>query len=459
MNRTASVFAALAIIAAGAGAVPTATADPIGDLHGHANGHSRSHSYTPPPLIWGPCADEQLQDIGARCSMLTVPLDYDKPGGKKIQLAVSRLRHTSPDRKFQGVMLVNPGGPGGSGLSLSVLGIGDFIPGNADLQYDWIGFDPRGVGSSVPALACDGQYFGYDRPNYVPITPEIEQAWLDRSRGYANDCAGRPAAEVLDHLKTTDNVADMESLRKALGRHKINYYGFSYGTYLGQVYATEHPNRVRRMVMDGVVNPKRVWYDANLDQDVGFQKTIEAFFTWLSEHDDVFHLGTDGALVERKYFAELDKLDATPAAGVIGPDELTDVMINAGYGVFGWEDIGHAYASLLNHGDVAGIKEMYDEANPQTDGSDNLFAVYLGTICTDARWPRSLDRINADNARVNERAPFMTWANAWFNGPCSFWAGENHKAVKVRGDKVRPNVLLLSETLDAATPFSGALRV
>ena len=84
----------------------------------------------------------------------------------------------------------------------------------------------------------------------------------------------------------------MESLRHALGAEQINFYGFSYGTYLGQVYATLYPARVRRMVLDGNVDPRRVWYDANLDQDLAFDRNIKIYFAWLAKHDDVYHLGT-----------------------------------------------------------------------------------------------------------------------------------------------------------------------
>ena len=104
--------------------------------------------------------------------MLVVPLDYARPTGEKIKLAVSRLKHTTPDSQYQGITLVNPGGPGGSGLVYSVFQ--QFIPNDAGLSYGWIGFDPRGVGSSQPSLTCDGNYFGNNRPCYVPVTQHIE---------------------------------------------------------------------------------------------------------------------------------------------------------------------------------------------------------------------------------------------------------------------------------------------
>jgi pimeloyl-ACP methyl ester carboxylesterase len=413
-------------------------------------------SYVPPPVQWGPCEDPTLQDFGAECGMLTVPLDYDHPRGATIRLALSRMRHTTPDSEYQGVMLVNPGGPGGSGEIFSVLQ--QFVPHGAGLSYDWIGFDPRGVGSSEPSLTCDGSYFGYDRKPYVPTTKAIEQYWLDRTEQYAKDCAAAGGA-LLDHLKTTDSVADMESIRTALGAKQINYYGFSYGTYLGQVYATQHPDRVRRMVFDANVDPRLIWYDANLKQDPAFERVMGIFFDWVAKHDDVYGLGTSGADVERTYYRVLRQLRSAPqAGGLIGPAEWNDAFVGAGYAVFLWEGTAAAFAAAVNDGDFSGIKELYDSANGAGPGADNGYAVYLAVGCTDAPWPRSWSVWQRDNWRLHERAPFLTWNNAWYNAPCRHWEGDVGRPVQVDGSDV-PAILLVGETLDAATPFSGSLEV
>ena len=182
---------------------------------------------------------------------MTVPLDYDKPNGKKITVAISRIKHTVPDSQYQGPMLVNPGGPGGSGLTLSVLG--EFVPKDAGKAYDWIGFDPRGVGSSKPSVSCQPEYpgAGYNRPRFEPTTKKIENAWIDITHGYTDACDKNNGA-ILDHVTTIEVAKDMDSIRRALGEKKISYYGFSYGTYLGQVYRDRSsrtepaPDRVRR---------------------------------------------------------------------------------------------------------------------------------------------------------------------------------------------------------------------
>ncbi|BCJ52631.1 peptidase [Actinoplanes sp. NBRC 14428] len=443
MRRLLAAVATLALVTGGAAAASGAPAGPLRE------------SATHPGIAWGKCESAGLQARKAECGFLSVPLDHARPGGKRIKLAVSRIRHTVADADYQGVMLVNPGGPGGSGLTLSVLG--EYVPHGAGAAYDWIGFDPRGVGSSKPALACDGDYTGYDRPPYVPTSAAIEKAWLKRAKGYAAACA-RSGGDLLNHLRTTDSVQDMDSLRAALGAEQINFYGFSYGTYLGQVYATRYPDRVRRMVLDGNVDPRRVWYDANLDQDVAFDRNMKIYFGWLATHHDVYHLGRTGRAVEKLFYREQQRLIAKPAAGVIGPAEFTDVFLQAGYYVFGWEAVASAFSAWVNDRDPAPLRALYDQANPQEEGSDNGYAIYLAVQCTDARWPQSWSTWRADNWRVHRRAPFETWGNAWFNAPCLTWAAKPGKPVAVTGRGVAP-ILLISETLDAATPFTGSLEV
>jgi hypothetical protein len=141
-------------------------------------------------IDWGACSAAGLVQVHAECGFLAVPLDYSRPHGPTIRLAVSRVRHTSPAAQYQGVMLVNPGGPGGSGLGLAALG--QFVPGQVGAHYDWIGFDPRGVGASTPALSCDPNHFHGNRPPYVPSTRALVATWLNRSKSYARAC-GRAA--------------------------------------------------------------------------------------------------------------------------------------------------------------------------------------------------------------------------------------------------------------------------
>jgi pimeloyl-ACP methyl ester carboxylesterase len=444
---------AAALIAGLLGLGLLATGHAFAASHATSTTAERSSSgYVPPAIPWGVCPTSSLRNAGAECGLLTVPLDYAKPNGAKIQLMVSRILHKVADADYQGVMLVNPGGPGGSGLGLARLG--QFVPNHAGDPYDWIGFDPRGVGRSIPRLSCNGDYFAPGRPYYVPETDAIREAWWHKTRQYARDCTAAGGA-LLAHTKTTDWVEDMESIRKALGAEKINYYGFSYGTYLGQVYSTLHPDRVRRMVFDGVVNPTRVWYDANLDQDVQFDKNIGTYFDWIAAHDATYHLGTDGATLLKEYYDIQQDLRAHPAFGSFGPSEWNDVFVSAAYYVYGWEDVAQVFAAAV-HGDFAPAADYYGD--PTGPGADNTYANYLAVQCTDVQWPLGWGKWSKDNWALHDQHPFLTWNNAWYNAPCRYWSAPAGDPTRVDGANV-PGILLIEETNDAATPWAGAIEV
>jgi pimeloyl-ACP methyl ester carboxylesterase len=384
-----------------------------------------------------------------------VPLSYAHPHGAKISLAVSRVKHTAP-AGYRGVMVTNPGGPGGSGLSLATLG--SAVPGNVGDFYDWVGVDPRGVGESRPLLTCDGHYFHGDRPPYVPRTRHLMRTWLGRARGYAHDCAAAKAHRLLGHMRTMDAVRDLESLRKALHRPRINYYGYSYGTYVAQVYATLHPDRVRRFVLDSNLDPRFVSYGDQIRQEPAFDRNVGIYFQWLADHNRAYHLGTDPQAIKRGYYAQLRKLTRHPAGGVLGPDELTDVFTDAAYYVYDWAVIGRAYARWVNHGGAGLLKTLYHALDPIGPGADNGYAAYLSTVCTDNPWPHR-PKQRRDAWRIHRQHPFLAWANTWLNAPCTYWPARAGHRPTVDGSRVTVPVLLIDETNDAATPYSGSLEV
>ena len=225
------------------------------------------------------------------------------------------------------------------------------------------------------------------------------------------------------------------------------------------MYATLYPDRVRRMVLDSNVDPRRVWYDANLDQDFAFQKTFEVYFGWLAKYDSVYHLGSTARAVKRVYNTQLRALAVNPADGVFGPDELTDVFTGPAYYVYGWTDVAEAFAAWVNHGDISGMRALWESSYPTGEGADNGYAMYLATECTDAHWPQSWQQWRRDNWRIFDEAPFLTWANAWFNAPCRDWSGHAGRPVDIDGRQVHDPILLIDETLDPATPFEGSLEV
>ncbi|MEW2377369.1 alpha/beta hydrolase [Micromonospora sp. NPDC047812] len=402
-------------------------------------------------ITWEPCGTPDPQGVGAECGLLDVPLDYGKPNGRKIQIAVSRIRSTVAAKDYQGVILALPGGPGNSGLCTSPAAC---VPTSVGGAYDWIGFDPRGVGSSVPALSCDNDYFDGPRPEYVPWSRNIEQTWLHRSKNYADACRAAGGA-LLDHMTTLDTVKDVESIRKALGVDQVNLYGVSYGTYIGQVYGTLYPETVRRMVLDSNIDPRKVWYLTGLDQDVNFERNLRMWFEWVARFDDVYHLGKTADQVRQRWYAVQNNLRTAPAGGVVGPAEFTDIFMYAGYFQWIWPTLAELFVNSVNDPDAELLVAAYESSF--RPANDNGYAVYNAVQCTDTRWPRGWNTWRRDNWRTFRGAPFATWYNAWYNAPCLFWPGRVSKPVEVDGSKVK-SVLFVSGTLDAATPFEGSLE-
>lgn len=418
-------------------------------------------AFAPVLQPWAPCtAGSEVE-----CSRLTVPRNYaHQDDGHTVSLALSRLRATRAP--YRGLMVTNPGGPGASGRNR--VSLRDDVPDGAGQHYDWVGFDPRGVGASTPALSCDTGYFGPDRPSFVPTSQALEHYWLKKTKGYAASCGTSAAKALLPFLTTRDTAKDMELLRRAYQAQataarkpvlaRLSYYGTSYGTYLGQVYATIFPTHVGRFVLDSVVDPDRYWYGSNLDQDVAFDDNLDAFFAWVAAHAGAYRLGSSGPAIRRGYDAMVAKLDKHPAAdGRLGPDELGDALLRTAYGVDAWPSSASAYAQLVRRGNGAPLYAAY-AADNLGSGNERGYAVYLAVQCTDRRRP-SWAQQKKDAAAVHARHSFMAWNNTWYNAPCLEWPAPARTPVAVRGTDLTSRVLLVSETRDGATPYAGALHV
>ena len=466
MRKINALIAATAMAAALGGAAPAVASAATTQ----ARTAAPSASSTTSSITWGTCTETDLQQAGAQCGLLSVPLNYSHPSGTKIKIAVSRILHTSTAADYRGIILTNPGGPGGSGLDLNTFLVAQLKADNlsaAANDYDWIGFDPRGVGSSLPALSCEPNYFSPDREDYDPTTQSILSYWLNRSAGYDKACATQSAAQsaLLDNMTTIDSARDMNSIRQALAgpSGKMSYYGFSYGTYLGQVYATLYPHTLNQLILDSNVDPRAVWYQANLDQDVAFNRNINIWFGWLAKYNSVYHLGATAAAVSKVWYAEKADLAKSPISGVVGPDEWTDIFLEAGYYQETWLQLGSAFADWVNtHSATAASNLVSLYQSTDTPGNDNEFAVYNAVQCTDVQWPTSWPVWQRDNDAVNKIAPFETWDNAWFNAPCLHWPAPAQQPVRVASDgsgRAIHSALLIDETLDAATPFTGSLEV
>jgi pimeloyl-ACP methyl ester carboxylesterase len=447
MLATLALSCAAALTAAGCTSAPAASAPATASPAGHAAAQVRA-----PKLRWHSCA---VSGVGMQCASLAVPLDYSRPAGRKITLALSMVPATAPPAQRQGDLLVNPGGPGGSGRYLAAV-VAYGLNHTVASEYNIIGFDPRGVGASVPALHCDPSFFAPPRPDYIPASQAAEQASIDRARMYAADCERR-FGWLLPFMTTVDSAKDVDSIRAALGQSKISYFAYSYGTYLGQVYATLFPHRVRRMVLDSTVDPVGAWWGDNIAQDYAFQGRQEAFFSWVASHASIYHLGSTRAQVQAAWYRARADLAAHPISGpngpMIGPDEYDDTFLQGGYDDQLWPSLAAALAGYLQSGSTSRIVSEYRSLGVQ---NENEFAVYNAVECSDASWPRNWARWNSATRRVYAKAPFEAWDNAWFNAACAFWPvhGPAHP-LQIKGAGL-PGVLMIQGTLDAATPYPGA---
>ncbi|WP_242614313.1 alpha/beta hydrolase [Actinomadura roseirufa] len=412
----------------------------------------------PAGLAWSPCRRkdpvEGARLKGLQCATIRVPLDHARPRGEQITLALARARHTSA--RSQGVVLLNRGGPGAHGRDLAGV-FSRALPKKVAASYDWIGFDPRGVGASRPALVCDKSYQDPGRPRAeaVPADARAERAWTRRAAAFARDC-GRRYRALLPHMGTLDWARDLDVIRAALHQRKINYFGYSYGTYLGAVYATLYPGRVRRMVLDSVVRPSGVWYGNNLDQNVAFEKRVRAYFGWIARHDAAYRLGRTRRAVAAAYARARASLKAEPIDGKVGASELDDVFLSDGYGDYTWPAHAAALSAYAVRHDPRPLRRAW---TPPTWLDQNNYTVYNAVQCRDAAWPRDWRRWHADSERLYRAGyRFETWGNTWYNAPCAYWPVPGGPPPAVHGSPSLP-ILLVQGTDDAATPFRGALEM
>ncbi|MFI7383650.1 alpha/beta hydrolase [Streptomyces sp. NPDC049813] len=443
MNRRA-----VALCGIGVAALAASTVGPAAGAGGGAAG--------PEPRLaavtWKKCGTKEYPT--QQCATLRVPLDHAHPRKRQIALALARIPHTA--KRSQGPLLVNPGGPGGSGLTLAGF-VAQSLPAKVAAQYDVVGFDPRGVGKSRPALDCVPGHFKPVRPASVPETAAIERANVRRAASFAQAC-GKKYADVLPFMDTGSTVRDMDAIRAALGARKLNYFGYSYGTYLGAVYAKYFPGRVRRLVLDSVVDPEGVWYQDNLTQDEAFNDRHRAFLSWVAKYDATYKLGKDPAKLESTWSAMRAALAKKPAGKKVGAAELEDTFLPGGYFNGYWPYLADAFAAYVKHKDPDPLVEAYENFAAPDATTDNNYSVYSAVQCRDAAWPRDGRQWQEDNARTHEKAPFSTWNNAWYNAPCAFWPTRSLRPPDVSNSALPP-VLLFQATRDGATPYRGAVTM
>src|SRR3954453_6501788 len=307
----------------------------------------------PTKIAWSKCFGQ------FQCGTLQVPLDYDQPNGTTISLAVVKLPATDPAHRI-GSLLLNPGGPGGSGVDYTVFAGPELYTPQVRARFDLVGFDPRGIARST-ALRCFGttnQAVSVFTPFAFPMTRDERAQWIAADGRFVDAC-DRRGGRIADHMATADVARDMDSLRAALGDAKLTYAGVSYGSYLGVTYANMFPDRVRALVVDGVLDPiawstgrggeaSTLPFSTRLHSDIGAQATLNEFFR-LCDAGGGRCAFSHGAAA--RYAALAQRLAQHPVtvtfpdggSDVLGYSQLIGITLSAMYDSSPWP----AFAALL----------------------------------------------------------------------------------------------------------------
>ncbi|MER5219255.1 alpha/beta hydrolase [Streptomyces flaveus] len=404
---------------------------------------------TPQTVKWGPCpgkADSPRKPTTPRleCSTLEVPLDYRDPDGRQIEIAISRLASKEPSKR-RGVLLTNPGGPGGTGLTYPAVLAGSGLPQKVLDSYDVIGFDPRGVGRSAP-VTCDLTPEQQARGNFAPYAHTAADVAREapNARTVAEQCATSRTAGMLPHTTTANTARDMDRIRTALGEPKLSYLGASYGTSLGAVYATLFPKRSDRVVLDS--NMGAGGYDATAMRLFarGMEDRFPDFAAFAAARPE-YGLGTTPRQVTAKFFDLAERLDANPVHGIDGT-AFRGMTFGLLYGDATMPSLAENWQALDKGRPLPSDPPEYTE---------NQLAARFYVICGDSRWPETVREYQRNVAVDRIKYPMLGASTAGI-GPCAFWPDERvEKPVRI-DDRGPSNVLMVQNERDPGTPLAGA---
>ncbi|MGX2998798.1 alpha/beta fold hydrolase [Streptomyces sp. JNUCC 64] len=415
-------------------------------------------------LDWKSCSrgpgdedGEALERAGARCADVRVPLDYRKPDGRTITVAISRIAATDRDRRV-GPLLLNGGGPGGPSL-VDAVDVRRAMRGVA-ARYDVIGVDPRFVGRSTP-LDCGwptGQVFR---------APGADRAGFDRTTAFARDLAERcaeRAGDLLPHVNTRNTARDMDVIRAALGERRISYLGYSYGSYLGQVYVSMFPRRADRVVLDGVVDPAAYGPRLLSSSLAENRAALEEWAVWAAGRHDVHGLGaTPRAVVET-----VEGLQRTAArkpltvGGYTVDEHLVPLLVFMGLGQDN-EGAREAFAHTVRDLRRAAAGEAVRPSPALaaqlrfllTADDSHYGSAQTAILCGDRAAPRDPERYWRDVRRAAKRDPLLGPFSVNIN-PCAFWRTPDEAPTRIRDDFP---ALLVNSTGDPRTTHANARTV
>lgn len=409
------------------------------------------------PLKWTRCAGSGL-DPRQRCATLEVPLDYAHPGGRTIDIAVSRIPAEKPSAR-RGALLLIAGGPGGTSLA-DPSGKGQKLPQDVRDAYDLIGFAPRGNAPST-AVGCGLDHgdlaLSKLRPWPAPDGSVTEN--MTTARRVATACAAG-GGELMRHISTKDNARDIDRIRAALGERRLSAWGVSYGTYVGAAYSEMFPRRTDRIVLDSNDNPdpvraERAWVAA---YEVGVEDNFPEFAKWASAPGNPYRLAGTAAEVRPLFLRLAARLDREPLPWPgANPEELNGNVLRQTMLDSLTDPGGHPALAKLIAAALKGTVPPAPAAPPE-GAMQNLVAVSAATICNDAAWPR--DAATYRKGAAESRAKYPLTAGMPRNAlVCAAWPWQPKEPPVRITDRGPSDVLLVQNERDVATPLSGALKL
>lgn len=471
-RSTASVVAAalasIALLVSGCTTIVTGSASPV-PVPG-AEPDSTPAPEAPPvdDIAWEDCTDNVERAVGGQlnrpltfeCGTTRVPRDYDNPTGGDYELFLLRGVSTEQTDRI-GSLLVNPGGPGASGVDTAI-GLALSLPLELLDRFDIVGFDPRGVGFSSP-VECISDSFK-DEINAAEPTPrtpeEIDEA-LDLSEEIGAGCETR-YGEELGNFNTTYTARDMDRLREALGDEQLTYLGYSYGTTLGSTYAELFPDRVRALVLDGAVDPSKDDLEGSEGQAAGFEQAFDAFAADCVAQGAACPAGPDPrALVyELLEGAEASPIPSSGPGGRSATDGLVFIgVLGALYSQDAWPALARSVADA-QAGDSVGILDLADGYTRRLDDGSypNLIDANIAINCADSDQTFTPNQVRGYIAEWDVSYPLYGAALASGLMTCTLWEATRHPLPERDAAGSAP-ILVIGTEGDPATPYEGAVTM
>ena len=406
-------------------------------------------------LVWSDCGPNQ-------CAKLVVPIDYSRPDGDTIKLAVLKAAAKNPSKRI-GSLVVNPGGPGGSGVEYASRADDGIVTKAVREAYDVVGFDPRGVGASAPIKCLNDREV--DRLLGSDPTPddktEVQQV-VESAKAFGEKCKAN-GGPLLGHVSTIEAARDMDILRAALVETKLDYLGKSYGTFLGATYADLFPTKVDKFVLDGALRPSLTSSQVSEGQAMGFEIATRAYVQDCVNKDGC-PLGDslDSGMQRLRDF--LRQMDAKPLPlGDPYVKALSEGWASLGIGIAMydqrlWPDLTTALRdAFVGKGDpLMRLADSYAERSSTGSYNGNLMQVIYAVNCLDRSDSKDLTHYEAESRALSTKAPMWGPFLAWSTVPCGFWPVPANNAPKKITAAGSGPIVVIGTTRDPATPYTWA---